>query len=270
MPVVSINILTKNRATLLRGALESVQKQSYTNYEVVIVNDGSIDETEEVIREFNHLPIRTIEHRISAGVTKSRQEALLASTGEFIAVLDDDDEWVGEHKLTKQVSYLQAHPEAVLVGGGRRLLTPANQNVPLDRLPLALCPECDQQITRTMLFRNNFFTSTVMFRKQAAIQAGGFVSGSFDLAEDYDLWLRLKTIGTTYNFQEAFDKYRVPTYNRDRFRLFLRRQLTLIRRHRNDFPWYWLARAILIVRIHLPSARFLRYGIAVQRGIAEE
>jgi glycosyltransferase involved in cell wall biosynthesis len=276
MPVVSVNILTKNRGSLLRGALDSVARQSFTDYEVIIVNDGSSDETPEIIREFKHPGVLTIEHKNSIGVARSRQEALLASTGEFIAVLDDDDEWIDRHKLKKQVEYLQAHPDAVLVGGARRLLTSENPEAPVEELPLVFCAETDKEITRTMLFRNNFFTSTVMFRRQAAMEVGGFLAGSvdvaedYDFAEDYDLWLRLKTVGTTYNFQEPFDRYRVPSYSRARFRQFLRRQLSLIRRHRNDYPWYWLARTILTIRIHLPSARFVRYGIAIQRGIAEK
>lgn len=104
-----------------------------------------------------------------------------------------------------------------------------------------------------MLFRNNFFTSTVMFRRQAAINAGGFVKDEYDLAEDYDLWLRLGKSGKMANFKEVFALYQQSNYNKERRKQFFKKQLKLIIRHKDDYPYAWLAKIILNIRISLLS-----------------
>jgi glycosyltransferase involved in cell wall biosynthesis len=265
MPLVSINILTKNRAELLRRALLSVAAQSFPDYEVVIVNDGSTDPTAELLKNFppkadpplaeKFKNLKIIAHPVSLGIIKSRQEALEKSVGEYVAVLDDDDEWIDFDKLKKQVEFLDAHPDYVLVGGGIKVIfnflsfTKASEDRKFSILKTR--PETDAQIRRTMLFRNNFFTSTVMFRREAAVKAGGFIKDADDLAEDYDLWLRLGKLGKMYNFPEVFTAYRAPGYNKERFQAFFRKQLRLIGRHKTNYPHYWPAALILKARLFL-------------------
>jgi len=243
MPKISIMVLTKNRAPLLREALESIRQQSLADFEVVVVNDGSTDGTSQAIETFKHLNIKTLKHETSTGIIASRQEALLESAGEYVAVLDDDDEWVDVDKLKKQAEFLDAHPEYSIVGGGIRA------ELGIKNYELRMRPATDERIRETMLFRNNFFTSTVMFRKDAAIKAGGFISDGTDLAEDYDLWLRMSNIGKMYNFPLVFTCYRLPSYNKDRFKQFLRKQLQLIKKHRSDYPFYFIASIIIRIRL---------------------
>ncbi len=264
---VSVNSLTKNRAGLLKQALLSIERQAFSDYEVVVINDGSTDETGALLKdlkfkeltlvksspegevrsaEFNRVKI--INHEKSLGITASRQEALLASKGEYVAILDDDDEWLDPEKLAKQVKYLDEHKDCVLVGGGIRLKI---EDAGFEEDTHRFRPEGDAQIRSTMLFRNNFFTSTVMFRREAAIRAGGFIKDENDFAEDYDLWLRLGRIGQMHNFQEAFTLYRQPNYNKEKFKAFLSKQLRLIAKHGREYPGYWLARLILRIRINL-------------------
>ncbi len=120
MAIISINILTKNRSGLLGRALESVKKQNFTDFEVVLVNDGSTDDTNEVIKKYTDsgMNIVVIEHQKSVGITISRQQALEKSQGDYIVILDDDDVWIDAKKLEKELGYLKANPETVLVGGG--------------------------------------------------------------------------------------------------------------------------------------------------------
>jgi glycosyltransferase EpsE len=241
MPKVSVNILTKNRTELLRKALASVARQSFKDFEVEAISDGSINQAQEqtLDKELQEagMAINFIYHHKSLGITQSRQEALEKSRGEYIAVLDDDDEWIDADKLKKQVEYLDARPDVVLVGGGIKSGYEKFR------------PESDSQIRNTILFRNNFFTSTVMFRRQAAIDAGGFVKDANDFAEDYDLWLRLGKTGKMYNFQELFTAYREPSYNKERFKAFLAKQLRLIKARKGDYPYYWLALPVLQTRL---------------------
>jgi glycosyltransferase involved in cell wall biosynthesis len=266
MPKVSVNILTKNRAMLLKQALVSVHRQNFADYEIVIINDGSTDETQDVIQTFKHLNIKTIEHQTSFGITFSRQEALLVSKGEYIAILDDDDEWINPDKLKKQVEFLDQNQDCVLVGGGISIISNSkfliskqisNPNAP-PLIPLfdkggsggVFRPETDGQIRKTMLLRNNFFTSTIMFRREAALKAGGFIKDQDDFAEDYDLWLRMGRLGKMHNFQEAFTKYRLPDYTKEKLKAFFKKQLRLINRYKKDYQLYWLAFLILKLRIN--------------------
>lgn len=138
---------------------------------------------------------------------------------------------------------MDGHPECVLVGGGIKLESRSkNQEV-------RMRPETDRVIRRTMLFRNNFFTSTVMIRRSAALAVGGFFSDGLDFAEDYDLWLRLGERGCMYNFQEVFTQYRLSAYDRKKIRAFLEKQLILVKKHRETYPFSLLASAILKLRI---------------------
>jgi glycosyltransferase involved in cell wall biosynthesis len=243
MPQVSINILTKDRSELLRRALNSVVAQSFTDYEVIAVNDGSGDGTAAVLGEYSkRLPLTVITHRSSMGIIAGRQEALAAGRSDYVTLLDDDDEWLDREKLKKQIDWFKANPTGVLLGSAVEYKTATGSKIVSRAVT-------DAQIRRTMLLRNNFFTSTVMFQKAAALKAGGFVNDGIDAAEDYDLWLRLGKMGKMANFPGVFTAYRAPVYTKNRFRNFLKKQLNLIDRHKRDYPFYQLSRLILELRI---------------------
>lgn len=238
MPKISVNILTYNRPWQLELALKSVVAQTYRDFEVVAVNNGSTDNTAQVLESFkSRLDLKIISLPISLGITVARQKALSASLGEYIAVLDDDDEWLDPDKLKKQAEFLDAHPQVVLAGGG------------INAHGVKLRPESDAAIRKTMLLRNNFFTSTVMFRHSAALKAGGFIKDDTDVAEDYDLWLRLGRLGKMYNFQQVFTRYLIPNYNKERFKAFLNKQLRLIEREKSHYTGFLLGWIILKIRL---------------------
>lgn len=236
---VSVNILTKNRAGLLRRALASTFRQTRQPDEIVIINDGSTDETESVIHEcVPSALLNYVHHKTSQGITRSRDEALRASTGEYIAVLDDDDEWIDERKLEKQVEFLDANPRIVLIGG---CLEKSGKNVSRAK--------SDFVIRQTALMRNNFFTSTVMFRRAAAIEAGGFIYDGLDLNEDYDLWLRMGCVGGFHNLPTILARYQESTYSKDKMLQFYGKHLWLIDRQRNNYPYYRIAKTWVELRM---------------------
>lgn len=243
MPKVSVIILTKNRSAQLQQALASVEEQSFRDFEIVVVNDGSTDDTSTVLKNLQIENLKIMEHQSSQGITSSRQEALVKAQGEYVALLDDDDAWVDKVKLKKQVEFLDNNPDYVLTGGGIEIVNGVSPKLTKFR------PGLDQVIRKTMLLRNNFFTSTVMFRREAAIKAGGFMKDDIDLAEDYDLWLRLGKLGKMSNFLEVFTAYTAPSYNKDKFKQFLSKQLRLIQSHKSDYTNYLLASLILRLRL---------------------
>jgi glycosyltransferase involved in cell wall biosynthesis len=105
-PRVSVIITTYNRCELLKRALNSVLDQTYSNFECIVVDDASTDETSQVVAEFNDDRIIYIKHKENKHLSAARNTGIHASNGEFIAFLDDDDEWY-PRKLEKQVKLLK-------------------------------------------------------------------------------------------------------------------------------------------------------------------
>ena len=106
-PSVSVIIPTHNRSQILKRAVISVLNQSYHDFEVVVVDDASTDETTEVVRKFEDKRIKYIRHKQNKGAPAARNTGLRVSNSEYIAFLDDDDEWLPE-KLEIQITAFKA------------------------------------------------------------------------------------------------------------------------------------------------------------------
>jgi glycosyltransferase involved in cell wall biosynthesis len=106
IPKVSAVISTFNRADLVGRAIESVINQTYRNMEIIVVDDHSTDNTAEVVKQFGESRVHYIRHERNKGGSAARNTGIKAATGEYIAFLDDDDEWV-ENKIERQLQYMQ-------------------------------------------------------------------------------------------------------------------------------------------------------------------
>ena len=109
-PLISVNITTFNRCSMLMECLASVFRQSYPNLEIVIVDDCSSDSTEIEIAKLLDSRIKYYRNSSNKGNAYSRNKALLHSRGTYIAFMDDDDIWIDPFKLSKQVSFLESNP----------------------------------------------------------------------------------------------------------------------------------------------------------------
>jgi glycosyltransferase involved in cell wall biosynthesis len=127
MPLLSVIIPTRNRADRLRGAVASVIRQTLTDLEIVVVDDGSSDETPAVLEEMANedARVRPIRRRESGGAPAARNEGIRASTGEFLAFLDDDDRWF-PNKAEVQIEYLRAHPNVGIASCHHEVVTEAD------------------------------------------------------------------------------------------------------------------------------------------------
>src|SRR5215510_2389269 len=112
MSKVSVIIPTHNRAEFLRSAITSVLNQTFQDFEIVIIDDASKDHTREVITNFNDVRIKVIHNRVSKGAAGSRNIGIINTNYEYIAFLDDDDEWLPE-KLKIQIYLLDNSPQEV-------------------------------------------------------------------------------------------------------------------------------------------------------------
>ncbi len=101
-PTVSVIIPTYNRANLVSRAIKSVLNQTYQDFEIIVVDDCSEDNTEEIVKSFNDSRIRYIKHKKNKGGSAARNTGIKRARGKYIAFLDDDDEWLPS-KLEKQI-----------------------------------------------------------------------------------------------------------------------------------------------------------------------
>ncbi len=187
-PLVSVIIATYNRAQLLVQAIQSVLAQSFTDFELIVADDGSTDDTAERVAALD-APIRylRLEHSGHPSVTFNR--ALAVAKGQLIAFLADDDLW-DEQKLARQVAVLEHTPQAGFVYSDFRFLTEDGRIS-----PSVMRPEHKQSgpMLDTLLDDCVISACTVLVRREALDQAGWF-DESFSTAEDYDLWVRLAQV----------------------------------------------------------------------------
>lgn len=104
-PKVSVIIPAYNQANFIDKAIESVLRQTYQDFEIIIINDGSKDNTEEIVKNYSDFRIRYIYHENNMGVSEARNTGIRASRGDYIALLDSDDEFLSE-RLGKQIQLL--------------------------------------------------------------------------------------------------------------------------------------------------------------------
>lgn len=182
-PVVSVIIPTYKHRDFVLQTLDSVFAQTFTDYEVIVINDGSPDDTAEVLRPLAESGrIRYIEQE-NTGQSKARNRGISEAQGEFIALLDDDDLWPPD-KLEWQVAALRAQPEVGLIGGRATLITAAG-----DRL-------YQTELTPEIVFEDSFAGCPFISPGQTLIRAavlrdvGGFNPDIWG-ADDWDLWLRI-------------------------------------------------------------------------------
>ena len=188
MATVSVIIPTYNRAATVGRAVRSVLRQSFRDVEVIVVNDGSTDDTPEVIAGFADPRLRYVVHAMNRGGGAARNTGIDAAGGEYIAFLDADDEWLPK-KLERQIAVMQ-HSDAavaaiytgfaVVATGGRvaAVRIPRHRGGILSQLWCA-------NVVRTV--------STVLVRRTALQHVGGF-DPTLPSCQDWDLWLRLAKV----------------------------------------------------------------------------
>ncbi|MHC4443523.1 MAG: glycosyltransferase [Planctomycetota bacterium] len=182
VPSVSVIIPTYNRKELLADTLESVAAQTFKDYEIIVVDDGSDDGTREFIAGRDQ-KIRYLWQE-NQGVAEARNHALRVNTSKYVAFLDSDDLWKPTF-LERAVSRIHEHPEEALVftdfvsiDTNKKVLR-GHRKIP-----------CSGDITEALFASTFIHTSAVVARSSIVRDAGGF-DGRLTHNEDYDLWLRL-------------------------------------------------------------------------------
>ena len=178
-PLVSVIIPTFNRLTLLKETVESVRRQTFRDFEIIVVNDGATDGTEEWLdaqQDLRHLD------QENSGIARSRNNGAAAARGRWLAFLDHDDLWAPE-KLQIQTEFIEEHPDVALV---------AARHVRLGRKTPSKARR--KWITGDLfvkVFSESFIhTSSVMIRKDVFDAIGGFPP-QYRFADEFDVWLKI-------------------------------------------------------------------------------
>lgn len=203
MPTVSVIILTYRRPHLVSQAIESVLAQTYTDYEIIVVDNGSTDNTREVLASFGD-KINVIRHQENKKPSIARNLAIMATQGRYLAFLDDDDLWL-PNKLEKQIPYLESHPNIGLIYSNVFFFDEKGIETQSFAQKLNLHP-FEQAWTMFIRFPIPF-VSAVM-RRECLDEVGGFDHTMLP-CDDYDLCMRIVEKYSVYFFNEVLAHYRL-------------------------------------------------------------
>jgi len=245
--MISIVIATKNGGQFLPRAISSIEKQTDKNIEVIIVSDGSTDDTVNIAKKLASTRpfIRVLELENNIGPGLARNAGIKEAHGSHIALLDDDDEWLDAGKLAGQKKFLDDHIDHVLVGSNETEFV----NEQSEALFIFKPQKTDSNIRSRLLIKNQFITSSVMFRKETFEKVGCFAA--MYLAEDYDLWLRLAQAGKMANISGCKTRYyrRSAGAQQKNQRKINTIVLALVKKYKNSFPHPWLAMITAYTRL---------------------
>jgi len=204
-PTVSINLCCYNGEKYLREALESIIAQTYKDWELVIINDGSRDSTESIIKKYINKGYPIIYHyQENHGLGYSRNEALKLSSGELIAFIDQDDMWMPE-KIEKQVSIFQCDPAVSFVYSNFLMLNVEKQKKYL----VFKKSQPSGYVFESFLYHYPVGILTAMVRKDAVLSLSELFDQNLHLSEEYDLFMRLLYVFHAVYLPEPLAVYRI-------------------------------------------------------------
>lgn len=194
MPTVSVIIPSYNCEAYIAETIDSVLHQSYRDFELIVVDDGSTDRTREIVASYGDA-VRLVP-QANARVSAARNRGIEEARGAFICLLDHDDYWFPS-KLERQLQEFDAYPEAGVVFSAFLLWRPEKDgqfpdpvSFYVDAFPDGIDPDFSGWIYHQFLLDCWMLTSTAMFRAEVFRRCGNF-DNSLPFSEDWDLWLRI-------------------------------------------------------------------------------
>jgi len=203
--MITVLMPAYNAEHYIAEAIASVLQQTYANFELIIVNDGSTDGTRNVIRTFKDTRIKLIE-QTNKGVAAALNTGLEQARAPYIARFDADDVCYPE-RLEKQLDFLQNNPEYILVGSEAEYITENGDFL----FNFSCIAHTHEEIIEKLYFYCPFLHPTVMYKKESVRNAGGYPKHAHNF-EDYLLWTNIAREGKLYNMPQPLIKYRLnPT-----------------------------------------------------------
>jgi len=199
--LITVLLPTYNAGKYLREAIDSVLAQTYTNFELLIINDGSTDNTDEILKSYTDPRIRVVSQQ-NKGLITTLNEGIIAAKGDIIARMDADDVCMPD-RLQQQIDFLNDHDDYVMVGSESEIMDKDGKYL----MPLIPVGHTHEEILAKIDVKVPFIHPCVMFRKEAVIAAGSYPKNALDF-EDHMLWKKLLSVGKVCNLPEKLMKVR--------------------------------------------------------------
>jgi glycosyltransferase involved in cell wall biosynthesis len=200
-PLISVILPVYNAALYIEESIKSILNQTYSNFELIVIDDGATDNSAELIKKFKDDRIRFYSQS-NMGMAKTLNKAIDMANGKFIARQDADDISLPQ-RFEKQVQFLLASPEVNLLGTSAEIIPVQNNIRRFHKHPVD-----DAQLKIDLFFDNPFVHSSVMMRVEALKVVGYYDIEKDSLIQDYDLWSRFSRIGKIANLSEPLVEYR--------------------------------------------------------------
>ena len=200
-PLVSVIMAVRDGAAEMSQSIDSVLTQSFSDFEFIVVNDGSRDATAEILGSIGDPRMRVV-HQENQGLAAALNRGISLARGVYIARQDHDD-WAKPARLEKQLAYMEANPDCALIGTRAEIWRGVKRSTRAHDFP---CQNAELQFE--LLFDNPFVHSSVMLRRAAVEAVGGYCTDPARQPEDYELWSRLARRYAVANLPERLTIYR--------------------------------------------------------------
>lgn len=249
---ISILLPVYNGSRFLPESFESILAQSFRDFELLTINDGSTDNSEEIILDYKAKDDRIvyIKNETNIGLQATLDKGLSFAKGDYIARIDSDDIWCDKDKLKKQIDFLEKNPDHALIGTAMETIN--EDGKVLEKIHF---PQTDETIRQRLLFSSQFAHPSVMMRGRALDEIGFYSQEKkYQNVEDYELWLR---IGTKYKFANLPDiclQYRIHGSSMSMQNEFRQRLawIRLTREYATHYPHSKKALALKILSLAVP------------------
>jgi glycosyltransferase involved in cell wall biosynthesis len=220
---VSIVMPVYNGEEFLRSAIESILKQTFIAYELIIINDGSTDQSEPIILSFSDKRILYINHGKNKGLVAALNTGFSAASGKYIARMDQDDICL-PNRIGAQFEFMEKHPKVVLLGTQLQVLGEENISHMYSK---------SDELKTSLLIGTSFAHSTVMIRKSTIVQNNLKYDEAYLHAEDYGFWSQICQYGDIQNLNEVGILYR--KHPKQYTRVYSEKMRQTTRRIRKDY-----------------------------------
>lgn len=202
-PVISVILPVYNAAQYLKYAVDSILDQTYEDFELILINDGSKDASKEIINRYAEQDDRIITvHQKNIGLVATLNKGIGLAKGTYIARMDADDISL-PRRLKEQVRLLEENPHAVLAASCFDIINEYNEF-----LKLGVVPGMGEDVKRSMRLYNPIAHGSVMFRKDAFLKTDGY-SDKVGPTEDYNLWIELAELGDFVISDKSLFRWRI-------------------------------------------------------------
>jgi glycosyltransferase involved in cell wall biosynthesis len=204
---ISVVLAVYNGAKYLKEAIDSILLQTFTDYEFIIINDGSTDATSKIISSYSDPRIVSLENETNKGLIYSLNRGLSVSKGKYIARMDADDIALPK-RFQIQFDYMETHPEIGICGSNIEAFFNTNNK----RIPIRF-PETDELIRVFTFFQSSFSHPSVMMKRETLVNNKLSYPLQYLHAEDAALWIELLKHTKAYNIPQILLRYRIHDEN---------------------------------------------------------